>query len=56
MAGATEERVDEIESRLETLELMVDERFRSKVEEGLKDMEEGDVVRLEDYEEERDLK
>lgn len=50
------ERFNELESRIETLELMVDEEFREKVEEGLEDEKEGRTVSMEEYEEERDLK
>ena len=55
MTSVADERIEELESRLETLELMVDEKFRSKVEEGLKDEREGRVRSLDEYEEERDL-
>lgn len=46
------EKVADLEERIETLELMVDEEFRSKIEEGLEDEKEGHVVPIEEYEEE----
>jgi hypothetical protein len=49
------DRMKELESRMETLEIMVDEKFREKIEEGLEDKEEGDTVSMDEYEEERDL-
>jgi hypothetical protein len=51
----SEDRFEELVSRVETLELMIDDEFRSKVEEGLKDFEEDRVVSLDNYEDERDL-
>ena len=41
----------ELEKRIETLELMVDEKLREKIAQGLKDEEEGKVISLEEYEE-----
>lgn len=51
----SEDRFEELVSRVETLELMIDDEFRSKVEEGLKDFKEDRVVSLDNYEDERDL-
>ena len=50
-----EDRFEELVSRVETLELMLDSRFMDKVEEGLEDESEGRVVSLDSYEEERSL-
>ena len=50
-----EDRFEELVSRVETLELMLDSEFRQKVDEGLEDEREGRVVSLDSYEEERNL-
>ena len=50
-----EDRFEELVSRVETLELMLDSDFRDKVDEGLEDEREGRVVSLDSYEEERNL-
>jgi len=51
--AATPEKVADLEERIETLELMVDEKFRRKIEEGLEDEKEGRIIPLEEYEEEQ---
>ena len=50
-SGVSKEKIDELEKRIETLELMVDEKLREKIAQGLKDEEEGKVISLEEYEE-----
>lgn len=55
MNGAsTAERLAELESKIETLELMVDETFQKKVEKGLEDEREGRVMSLEEYEDRKE--
>ncbi|MFW5895395.1 MAG: hypothetical protein ACOCT9_01495 [archaeon] len=49
--GVSKEKIDELEQRIETLELMVDEKLREQIAQGLKDEKEGNVISLEDYEE-----
>lgn len=44
------EKIAELEQRIETLELMVDEKLRKKITRGLKDEAEGRVISLEEYE------
>ncbi len=50
-SGVSQEKINELEKRIETLELMVDEKLREKIAKGLEDEEEGKVMSLEDYEE-----
>lgn len=44
------EKLAELERRIETLELMMDEKLMEKITRGLKDEAEGRVVSLEEYE------
>ncbi|MFW6141609.1 MAG: hypothetical protein ACOC53_03515 [Candidatus Saliniplasma sp.] len=46
------EKIAELEKRIETLELMVDEKLRNKIVKGLKQEKEGNMISLEEYEEE----
>ncbi len=48
---ATQKKIAELEQRIETLELMVDEKLRKKIAKGLKDEAEGKLTSLEEYEE-----
>lgn len=48
---ATSEKIEELEQRIETLELMVDEKLREKIAQGLKQEKEGKMVSLDEYEE-----
>ncbi|MFW5953488.1 MAG: hypothetical protein ACOCSJ_04925 [Candidatus Natronoplasma sp.] len=50
-SGVSKEKIDELKKRIDTLELMVDEKLREKIAKGLKDEEEGKVMSLEEYEE-----
>ena len=45
------DKIDELEKRIKTLELMVDEKLREKIVKGLKQEKEGKMVSLEGYEE-----
>ena len=47
---STQKKIDELEQRVETLELMVDEKLREKIAQGLKDESEGKLTSLEEYE------
>jgi len=49
---ATQKKIAELEQRIETLELMVDEKLMKKISKGLKDEAEGKLTPLEEYEEE----
>lgn len=46
------DKVADLEERIETLELLVDEEFREKIEEGLEDEQAGRVIPIKEYEEE----
>ncbi len=47
---ATQKKIAELEQRIETLELIVDEKLRKKIAHGLKDEAEGKLTSLEEYE------
>jgi len=48
---ATQKKIAELEQRIKTLELIVDEKLRKKIAKGLKDEAEGKLTSLEEYEE-----
>ncbi len=50
-SGVSQEKIEELEKRIETLELMVDEKLREKIAQGLKDEEEGKMISLEEHKE-----
>ncbi len=51
MSEAVTEKLEELERRVETLELLMNDELREKVENGLADEQAGNVLSLEEYEE-----